>query len=429
MSKNFTPAVQLLLVSACLLLLLSFGFRASFGMFVKPISDVYGWGRDVIATALAIQNLAWGIVAVFAGGLADKFGNVKVIVGAALLYSGGLFFTSLADSAFLLNSTAGFMVGAGIAGTSFGIVMPAMARAVPPERRQWALGLATAAGSMGQFVVVPFSQLLIDGIGWVPSLHVLAFIALSMMLLAIPLAKYSGTSEVKDVKNDQSIRQALTEAFACRSYSFLVVGFFVCGFQIAFITVHFPAYLSDLGFSASVGAWSIAIIGISNVVGAYCSGLWSSKKIKRNMLCGIYLLRGVCIFAFLILPTSLSSIILFSVCMGFLWLATVPPTSGLVAVMFGTRYMALLYGIVFLSHQVGSFAGVYLGGFFYEQADTFTVITNFCGQYLGIESAGDANRYDIVWALCIALSVLAALLHWPIKEEAAGRFAIKETHH
>lgn len=426
MPKHFTPAIQFLLVSACLLLLLSFGFRASFGIFVKPISEVYGWGRDIIATALAIQNLAWGIVAVFAGGLADKFGNVKVIITAALLYSGGLFLTSIADTATLLNSTAGLMVGAGIAGTSFGIIMPAMARAVPPERRQWALGLATAAGSMGQFVVVPFSQLLIDSIGWIPSLHTLSFIALSMMLLAIPLAKYSGAGEVKDKHNDQSIFQALHEAFTCRSYVLLVVGFCVCGFQIAFITVHFPPYLSDLGFSATTGAWAIAIIGICNVVGAYCSGLLSSKKIKRDMLCGIYLLRGLCIFLFLLLPTSLTSVIIFSMSMGFLWLATIPPTSGLIAVMFGTRYMALLYGVVFLSHQVGGFAGVYLGGFFYVQADDFQVITNFCGQYLGIASLGDANRYDIVWVLSIILSLFAALVHWPIKEQAVGRFAMSD---
>jgi MFS family permease len=424
MLKNINASTQFLLLSACLLLLLSFGLRASFGMFVKPISDVYGWGRDIIATALAIQNLTWGIVAVFAGGLADKFGNVKVIVSAALLYMGGLFFTSIADNALLLNSTAGFMVGAGIAGTSFGIVMPAMARAVAPERRQWALGLATAAGSMGQFVIVPFSQLLIDSVGWVSSLHVLSLSALAMIILAIPLARYSGASEVVDKENDQSIRQALYEAFSCHSYTLLVIGFFVCGFHIAFITVHFPAYLSDLGFSATVGAWCIALIGICNVIGSYCAGLWSRKKIKREMLCGIYLLRGLSILLFLIIPPSLASVILFSISMGFLWLATVPLTSGLVAVMFGTRYMALLYGVVFLSHQIGSFTGVFLGGFFYEQADQFQLISNLCGQYLGIQSNGDASRYDIVWMLSIILSVIAAIIHWPIKEKAVGRFAI-----
>jgi predicted MFS family arabinose efflux permease len=423
MFKNLSPSTLFFLISACALLLLSFGLRASFGMFVKPISETYGWGRDVIATALAIQNLSWGIVAVFAGGLADKFGNMKVIIAAVIFYCCGLFITSIADSAWLLNSSAGFLVGAGIAGTSFGIVMPAMARAVPPERRQWALGLATAAGSMGQFIMVPFAQLLIDGLGWISSLHILSITALVMMALALPLAKYSGASEVTDKKNDQSIMQALREAFAYRSYTLLVIGFFVCGFHIAFITVHFPAYLSDLGFSANVGAWCIALIGICNVVGAYCSGLWSRKSIKREMLCGIYLLRGVSILLFLIIPTSLTSIILFSMSMGFLWLATVPLTSGLVAVMFGTRYMALLYGVVFLSHQIGSFTGVFLGGFFYQQADQFQMITNFCGQYLGIASMGEAYRYDVVWLLCIILSVVAALIHWPIKEKAVGRYA------
>lgn len=412
-----------LLISACLLLLLSFGMRASYGLFVKPVSDIHGWGRDVIAMALAIQNLSWGIVAVFAGGLADRFGNVKVVVAAALLYAGGLFFTSMADSAFLLNSTAGFMVGAGIAGTSFGIVMPAMARAVAPERRQWALGLATAAGSMGQFVVVPFSQWLIDHTGWISALHALSMVALVMMLLAIPLAPYSGANEVADKEQDQSIFQALKEAFAHRSYVLLVLGFFVCGFHLAFVTVHFPAYLSDSGFSAKVGAWAIALIGLSNVVGSYMAGVWSRGKVKRNMLCGIYLARSLVILLFLLTPISLVSVLLFSMAIGFLWLATVPATSGLVVVMFGTRYMGLLYGLVFLSHQVGGFFGVYLGGLFYEQADRMQVITNFCVQYLGIQSLGDASRYDPVWVISIVLGIIAALVHWPIKEKALGRFA------
>jgi len=423
MFKKLAPATQFILIASCCLLLLSFGLRASFGMFVKPISETYGWGRDIIAMSLAIQNLTWGVVAVFAGGLADRFGNVRVVVGATLIYAAGLFLTASADSPWLLNGTAGFLVGAGIAGTSFGIVMPAMARAVPPEYRQWALGLATAAGSLGQFLIVPLSQVLIDGTGWISALHILSIVSLLMMVLAIPLAPYSGANEVNEGILDQSIFQALAEAFACKSYNLLLLGFFVCGFQLAFITVHFPPYLSDLGFNASVGAWCIAIIGICNVVGAYCAGMWSKANVKRNMLCIIYVLRGVAIFAFLVLPTSLLSAIIFSMVIGFLWLATVPPTSGLVAVMFGTRYMALLYGVVFLSHQLGSFVGVFLGGFFYEASDQFQVITQFCGQYLGIQSSGDANRYDLVWVLCIVLSFLSAAIHWPIKEKAVGRFA------
>ncbi|MGS2718878.1 MFS transporter [Eionea flava] len=423
MFRQLAPATQFILIAACSLLLLSFGLRGSFGLFVKPISETYGWGRDIIAMSLAIQNLTWGVVAVFAGGLADKYGNVRVIVGAALLYALGLFFTPASDTPWLLNSTAGLLVGAGIAGTSFGIVMPAMARAVPVEYRQWALGLATAAGSLGQFLIVPFSQLLIDGSGWVSALHILSVVTLIMIAMAIPLAPFSGASEVKKDTIDQSIFQALKEAFSHRSYNLLLIGFFVCGFQLAFITIHFPPYLSDLGFDSSIGAWSLAIIGIFNVAGAYCAGLWSKTAVKRNMLCGIYLLRGVAIFAFLVLPMSLTSVIIFSMVLGFLWLATVPPTSGLVAVMFGTRYMALLYGVVFLSHQLGSFTGVFLGGFFYEAADEFSVITQFCGQYLGIQSSGDANNYDIVWVLCILLSFLSAAIHWPIKEKPLGHFA------
>lgn len=403
--------------------MMSFGFRSSYGLFVKPISEGNAWGRDVISMALAIQNLSWGIIAVFAGGLADKFGNVKVIVGAAVIYAGGLFLTTIADSQWLLNTSAGFMVGAGIAGTSFGLVMPALARAVPQEKRQWVLGVATAAGSFGQFTIVPFSQTLIDAFGWVNTLHVLSAMALMMVFLAIPLAPYSGASDIKAGEKDQTILEAMTEAFRCRSYVLLTIGFFVCGFHLAFITVHFPGYLSDLGFDAKIAAWAIAIIGIANVIGSYCSGVLSSTKPKRDMLCSIYFMRAVVIAVFMATPPSITSVFIFSAAIGVLWLATVPPTSGLVAVMFGTRYMALLYGIVFLSHQVGGFMGVYLGGYFYEQSETYLIVSAFCGQYLGFESFGDASRYDMVWLISIALGIISALIHWPIKEMTIGRFA------
>lgn len=420
---SFNSQTKFLILTGCILLMMSFGFRSSYGLFVKPISEANLWGRDVISMALAIQNLSWGIIAVFAGGLADKFGNVKVIVSAAIIYAGGLFLTTIADSQWLLNTSTGFLVGAGIAGTSFGLVMPALARAAPKEKRQWVLGVATAAGSFGQFTIVPFSQTLIDAFGWINTLHVLSAMALMMVFLAIPLAPYSGSNEVKTDEQDQTIIEAICEAFRCHSYVLLTIGFFVCGFHLAFITVHFPGYLSDLGFDAKIAAWAISIIGITNVIGSYSSGVLSGTQSKRSMLCSIYFLRAMTIALFMTTPTSIASVFIFSAVMGVLWLSTIPPTSGLIAVMFGTRYMALLYGIVFLSHQLGGFTGVYLGGYFYEQSENYAIVSAFCGQYLGFESFGNASRYDIVWLISIALGIIAALIHWPIKEMTIGRFA------
>lgn len=422
-NQTLTPSVLILLVSACLLLALSFGIRSSFGLYVKPLSEANNWGRDTITTALALQNLVWGIVAVFAGGLADKFGNVKVIIVSAILYAIGVFFIPYANTAFSINTFAGLLIGAGIAGTSFGIVLPAMARAVPIEKRQWALGVGTAAGSMGQFLIVPFSQQLTDNFDWATSLHIIAAITLAIILLAMPLAPYSGANEAKENQLEQTISQALKEAFSKKHYILLLVGFFVCGFHLAFIAIHLPSYLTDLGFSAKVGAWSLALIGLANVAGAYLSGVWSARLPKKDMLTWIYFSRAVVIAIFITLPPTLYSVIFFSLSMGFLWLATIPPTSGLVAVMFGTRYMALLYGMVFLSHQIGSFLGAFLGGYLYEQSEIFEIISTFCGQYLGFSSYGDAAKYNTIWLINIALGIFAALVHWPIREKPLGRLA------
>ncbi|WP_210397717.1 MFS transporter [Motiliproteus sediminis] len=397
--SGLAPSVWLLMTSACLLLMLSFGFRSSYGLFVQPISAANEWGRDVIALALAIQNLAWGVVAVFAGGLADRFGNVRVVVGGALLYAGGLWLTAASDTPLLLHTSAGLMVGAGIAGTAFGIVLPAMARAVGPERRQLALGLGTAAGSMGQFVIAPVAQSLIGEFGWIGALHILAVAALGIALLAMPLAPYSGAHDQSSPHPPQSLSQALIEAFGHRSYLLLTFGFFVCGFHVAFITVHMPAFLVDAGFEPQVGAWSIALIGLCNVVGALLSGVVSNRIPKAQVLIFIYTGRAIAITLFMLTPMTLGSVLLFSGVMGFLWLATIPPTSGLVAVFFGTRYMALLYGVVFLSHQLGSFSGVWLGGWLYEHH----------------------GSYDLLWWTGVALGVAAAVIHLPIKETPVTR--------
>ncbi|MDJ0956923.1 MAG: MFS transporter [Arenicellales bacterium] len=388
-----------LISTACLLLLLSFGYRSGFGLFVKPITEANDWGREVISIALAIQNLFWGIVAVFAGGLADRFGNVRVVVVGTVLYALGMFLMAGVDSPWLLHTSAGILVGAGVGGTSFGIILPAMARAVGEERRQWALGLGTAAGSLGQFAVVPMAQSLISSYGWVSALHILSASCLLMALLAIPLAPYSGKQESEQKHINQSLSEALSEAMRHSSYVFLLLGFFVCGFHVAFITAHMPAFLSDAGFEPWVGAWSISIIGLCNVVGAYMSGVWSGTFPKRHVLVIIYLGRAIAISAFLLIPFSLTSVLVFSAVMGFLWLATIPPTSGLVAVMFGTRYMALLYGVVFLSHQLGSFTGIWLGGWLYD----------------------NTGSYNAIWWCGIALGVVAAVLHWPIREQPVER--------
>lgn len=393
MNARLLPVLPVL-ISACLLLMLSFGYRAGFGLFMQPMSEARGWSREVLSFALAIQNLAWGVIAVFAGGLADRYGNLRVLLAGVLCYAGGMYGMSHAVTELGIVSTAGILVGAGIAGTAFGIVLPALARAVPEEKRGWALGLGTAAGSFGQFLVVPVMQELVEFAGWFQALQWLSLSAFLMAALAIPLAPFGGASDRSGVKIEASLPEILRRAFRVRSYLLLVLGFFVCGFHVAFITVHMPGYVVDLGFDARVGAWSISLIGLCNVVGAYVAGVQSGRRSKRKILAFIYLGRVLAITGFLLIPVSLPSILIFSALMGFLWLATVPPTTGLVAVFFGTRYMTFLYGVVFLSHQIGSFSGVWLGGWLYE---TY-------------------NSYDGIWVAGVILGLLAAWLHWPIEE-------------
>jgi MFS family permease len=393
------------LASACLLLMLSFGYRSGFGLFLQPMSEAHGWGRDVFSLALATQNLFWGIVTVFAGGVADKYGNLRVLLFGVFCYAAGMLTMAYSTSEWEIVSTAGLLVGSGIAGTSFGIVLPAIARAVPEDRRTWALGLGTAAGSFGQFLIVPVMQELIDLSGWFQALQVLSVSALVMALLAIPLAPYGGPQKIDPKGVDLPLRQILVRALGVRSYLLLVFGFFVCGFHVAFITVHMPGYIVDLGFDPKVGAWSISLIGLFNVFGAYYSGVLSGKRQMRQILTYIYLGRVVAISLFLLLPITLPSILIFSACMGILWLATVPPTTGLVARFFGTRYMTFLYGFVFFSHQMGSFSGVWLGGYLYETS----------GNYQGI------------WIAGIILGLLAAALHWPIREHSHAERLLNET--
>lgn len=394
---RISPASLLLIVSGCVLLMMSFGLRSSFGLFVSPISEANDWGRDIIGLALAIQNLAWGGIAILAGGLADRFGNVKVLVGGSVLYALGMWMTGGVSEVWALHSGAGLLVGAGVAGTAFGIVLPAMARAVAPEQRQLVLGVGTAAGSMGQFLLVPITQRLMEAFGWAGALHVMALMALVMALLAMPLAARQMEGGAAANVDDRGFSETLTLARGHLSYWLLTLGFFVCGYHVAFITVHMPAFLGDAGFDPSVGAWSISLIGLCNVVGSLASGMISGRVSMRMVLIMIYAGRAVAIVAFMLLPLTLPSVLVFSCVMGVLWLATVPPTTGLVAAMFGTRYMATLYGVVFFGHQVGSFTGVWLGGWLYETT----------GSYAGL------------WWSGVVMSLVAMALHWPIRETAA----------
>ena len=395
MSKN-QVAYMPIIISGCALVLLSFGYRAGFGLFLQPMSEAREWGRDVLALALAVQNLAWGVFAIIAGGLVDKYGNLKVLLAGVFFYAVGIYAMAYSTSELAIVSTAGLLVGAGIAGTSFGIVLPAFARAVPEEKQGWALGIGTAAGSIGQFLVVPFMQFAVDLFGWFQALQYIGLSAILMTLFILPLAKYGGPSEQeKESETSISLLSVVKNAFEVKAYVLLVLGFYVCGFHLAFITVHMPSYLVDLGFSAYIGAWSISLIGLCNVFGAYYAGVICSNKSKPKILAAIYAGRAAAITLFLVFPISVASVLVFSAAMGFLWLATVPPTSALVAQFFGVRYMTLLYGIVFFSHQVGSFTGVWLGGWLYE----------------------NSGSYNGVWMAGIILGFAAAGLHWMIAEK------------
>jgi len=401
MKLSLPAATWVTIAVASLILMFAFGLRASFGLFVEPIASANSWGRDVLGLALAIQNLAWGGLAILAGGLADRFGNVKVIALGALLYALGLWLTAGVEGVLTLNLGAGVLVGAGIAGTGFGVVLPLMAKAVSAEHRQWVMGVGTAAGSLGQFLIAPLAQQFIQWFGWVGALNAMSFMVLSVVFLAMVLAR--NRPPLTEVDNGSAAEEdfwgTLNLARGIGSYWLLTLGFFVCGFHLAFITVHFPGYLSDNGFAPQIAAWSIALIGLCNVFGALISGYLSGRLSMKYLLVFIYLSRGILTAGLLLLPLSTTTVFLFSGLTGLLWLATVPPTTGLVAKMFGIRYLATLYGVVFFGHQMGSFTGVWLGGYLYQTTGT----------------------YDVVWWTSVALSFVAVVLHWPIREQSITR--------
>lgn len=396
--------IAVVVICGCLIALINFGVRASFGLFTGPLSAANGWGRDVFALALAIQNLLWGAAQPFAGALADRFGPARVLAGGGIVYALGVALMPISTTPLLLNLTAGVLVGLGLAGASFIVVISALGKLLPLERRSWAAGIATAAGSLGQFLFAPLGQAFIAAFGWATALLLLAAFALLIPLLSIPFSgagASTGHASIATSEQQLSLFEVLRQAFGHGSYRLLVAGFFVCGFHVAFITVHLPPYLGDIGVGAGWAAISIALIGLFNIVGSYGAGVLGGKHSKRWLLCLIYLARAPVIALFVLVPPTPATVLAFSAAMGLLWLSTVPPTSGLVALMFGVRHLGMLFGIVFFGHQVGAFLGVWLGGVLFERT----------------------GSYDVVWWLSVALSLFAALVHYPIDERPVPKLA------
>ncbi len=397
LTRHQVPVIAI--TCACIISLLAFGPRSAMGFFQLPMLQEHGWDRATFGMAMALQNLLWGIGQPLFGVIADKFGTWRVLMTGALLYAAGMIVMAFADTPLWLHVGGGVLVGLGVAACSFGVVLAAIARRVSAERRSFAFGLGTASGSAGMFLFAPISQGLIDSLGWSDSLVVLAVIMLVIPVLAVPLRGNSSTSGGMQTELEQTVREALNEAFATRGYLLLTAGFFVCGFQVAFITAHFPAYISDLGIAARWAVAAISLIGFFNILGSLASGVIGQRYSKPMLLVWIYLARSVAVTVFMLVPASPTSVILFSIVIGILWLSTVAPTNALVAIMFGTRYLGMLGGIVFFSHQVGSFLGVWLGGVLYDLT----------------------GAYDVVWWLGVALGVFAAIVHWPIREAPVPR--------
>ena len=391
----------LIALCGCLIGMLTFGPRSAAGQFLTPWTFDNHLGRDVFSFAFAIQNLLWGIAQPFAGAIADRFGTVRVLCTGAILYALGLAGMAYAGTPEALDLSAGVLIGFGLSGCSFNLVLGAFGKLIPEEWRSLSLGAGTAAGSFGQFLFSPLARALIDAFGWQQALLIFA----GCLLLVVPLSVVLATPRAAPPAGGvapQSLRQALAEAFGHRSYVLLVLGFFTCGFQLAFVTVHLPAYLVDRGLSAEIGGWTVGIIGLFNIAGSLGSGWLSSRMPKRYLLSIIYFLRSAAVLAFILLPASAASSIMFGATMGFLWLSTVPPTASLVALMFGARWVGMLYGFAFFSHQVGGFLGVLLGGIAFERT----------------------GSYDAIWWLSILFGVLSGVINLPIVEKPVERPAL-----
>jgi MFS family permease len=386
-----------ILVCGSIILTLAMGVRHGLGLFLLPVTSEFGWNRGAFSFALAMQNLMWGIAQPFTGMIADRFGAGKVLIAGAILYAAGLAFMTASSSPLLFSVSAGVLIGIALSCCTFSVITGVIGRNFPAEKRSQALGISAAAGSFGQFLMVPFEQTLIEGIGWSNTLMLLA----GMICLIIPLSAGLREKRVVAGARQQSIAQALREAFACPSFWLLTSGYFVCGFQVVFIGVHLPSFLRDRQLSAGVAVTALALIGLFNIFGTYAAGQLGARHTKKYLLSGIYTLRSVVIAIFLLLPITPLSVYIFAAAIGFLWLSTVPLTSGIVAHIFGVRYLSMLSGFVFFSHQMGSFCGVWLGGYLYDRT----------------------GSYNSVWMIAIALGIFAALINWPIREEPMARLA------
>ena len=389
------------LLGASLVLALSLGIRHGFGLFLAPMSSEYGWGRETFAFAIALQNLIWGLAQPVTGAIADRFGARRVIVVGGLLYAVGLGLMAGSDSAWSLSLSAGLLIGIGLSGTSFSVLLGVVGRALPAEKRSLGMGVAAAAGSFGQFAMLPGSLGLIGWLGWSSALLALGLLValiapLALMIRDQPLPAASGT--------EQSLGQALREACGHSGFWLLALGFFVCGFQVVFIGVHLPSYLVDQHLPATVGTTVLALVGLFNIFGTYVAGWLGGRLSKPRLLTGLYLLRTLVIVAFVYAPLSEWSAYAFGMAMGFLWLSTVPLTNGTVATLFGVRNLSMLGGIVFLFHQLGSFLGGWLGGYLYDHT----------------------GSYDVVWQLAILFGLLAAALNWPVREQPVARLRAGE---
>jgi MFS family permease len=392
-----TPAI--IIACGCVIGVLSFGPRSALGFFIQPMSRDFAWGRDVFGLALAVQNLLWGLGQPLAGAIADRFGTFRVMCLGALLYAGGLLMMRYASSPLSLNLGAGVLIGFGLSGCSFNLVLSAFNKLLPPRQRGIALGAGTAAGSFGQFLFAPIGVAMIDGLGWQGALTVFAALMLLIVPLSLALSTPSAIATNIPATEQQSFRTALAEAFGHRSYVLLVLGFFTCGFQLAFVTVHLPAFLVDRGISTQIGGWVVAAIGLFNIIGSLGVGWLQNVFPKRYILSVIYVVRALATVAFITFPVTPFSAIAFGAVSGLLWLSTVPPTSALVSLMFGTRWFATLYGFAFVSHQLGGSLGVWLGGVMFE---TF-------------------GSYTPVWWLSVLFGVLSALINLPIVEKPVAR--------
>lgn len=384
-----------IMLGGSLILALSLGIRHGFGLFLPPMSAEFGWGREVFAFSIALQNLVWGLAQPFTGALADRLGAKRTIIVGGVLYALGLALMGLADSPLSLSLSAGLLIGLGLSGTSFSVILGAIGRAVPLEKRSMAMGIASAAGSFGQFAMLPGTLGLIGWLGWSTALLVLAV----LVAFIVPLASMIKDHPLPVVGHEQTLGEAVREACSHSGFWLLALGFFVCGFQVVFIGVHLPAYLVDQHLPAVVGTTVLALIGLFNVFGTYFAGWLGGRMSKPRLLSALYLIRAVVIAAFVMTPLSTWSAYAFGIAMGLLWLSTVPLTNGTVATLFGVRNLSMLGGIVYLFHQVGAFLGGWLGGYVYDQT----------------------GNYDLVWQISILLSLLAAGLNWPIRELPVAR--------